>query len=93
MSVGPRYGGTAQLGVVGRLCWGGGNRWPARLEVDVEVVLACAPKGTGHRDVARGTAPARSVEGMLRAPRRLGTRGGQAAMPTCRKKHQEVELG
>lgn len=32
---------------------------------------------------------------MLRAPRLLGARGGQAAAaaaPTCRKQHQEVEL-
>lgn len=51
MSVGPCYGGTAQLGVVGRMC-----RGPAAsgARVDVEVVLACVPQAKWGRGVGRG---------------------------------------
>lgn len=51
MSVGPCYGGTAQLGVVGRMC-----RGPATsgARVDVEVVLACVPQAKWGRGVGRG---------------------------------------
>lgn len=79
MSVGPRYGRTAQLGVVGRLCWGGGNRWPARPEVDVEVVLACAPQGNGPQ--GRGTGD------------RAGALSGRDAAGTAAPRHPRGTSG
>lgn len=62
MSVGPCYGGTAQLGVVGRMC-----RGPAAsgARVDVEVVLACVPQANGAGGWDVGTALTHSEEVIL----------------------------
>lgn len=62
MSVGPCYGGTAQLGVVGRMC---GGPAASGAGVDVEVVLACVPQVDGAGGLGMGTALTHSEEVIL----------------------------